>query len=399
MGKYLSYFDKFKGMEPYLCVDEKEWRYIRDTFDKEDVKESLAEIAMTYPLPYRVITPEEAVKEFRQLKALRCYDYLEKGEWIAREGDVSYNHSLLFDGEIQKYIRQTPVGNSASDYFHQENRWKVNHHCHPGPENTWNDKKKMITLMGATYTMNYDILDRRHIRNLISVRKYICSQFKPSVAKIVYDLFRSENILDFSAGWGDRLAGFYASYYGKFYLGIDPNSNNHPLYEQQTKFYEKYLNYFDNKRTAKFICQPAEDYDYAGYENFFDMCFTSPPYFNKERYSDEGTQSWKRYKTMNTWNEDFLHVTLEKVWKTLKTDGVLLVNISDVYTSDKTSSYKKKWMEICNPMNNFLSTLPNAEYIGCLGMRMTKRPNNMNLDLDTIFGEPIWIWKKKGVTL
>ena len=35
--------------------------------------------------------------------------------------------------------------------------------------------------------------------------------------------------------------------------------------------------------------------------------FTSPPYFNVERYSYDDTQSWVRYKTINDWNKDFLH--------------------------------------------------------------------------------------------
>ena len=49
---YIDYFDKFYNMEPYLEINEKEWEYITETFDKEDVKESLATVAMTYPLPY-----------------------------------------------------------------------------------------------------------------------------------------------------------------------------------------------------------------------------------------------------------------------------------------------------------------------------------------------------------
>ena len=49
---YLKYFDKFKNMEPYLYIRQGEWEYIKQTFDKEDVKESLAKVAMTYPLPY-----------------------------------------------------------------------------------------------------------------------------------------------------------------------------------------------------------------------------------------------------------------------------------------------------------------------------------------------------------
>ena len=31
---YLSYFDKFLGMTPYLSIDEKEWSYIKETFEK-----------------------------------------------------------------------------------------------------------------------------------------------------------------------------------------------------------------------------------------------------------------------------------------------------------------------------------------------------------------------------
>ena len=39
---YLEYFDKFKEQEPYLHIDETEWSYIKETFEKDDVKESLA---------------------------------------------------------------------------------------------------------------------------------------------------------------------------------------------------------------------------------------------------------------------------------------------------------------------------------------------------------------------
>ena len=33
-------------------------------------------------------------------------------------------------------------------------------------------------------------------------------------------------------GWGDRLCGFYASN-AKKYIGIDPRTENHPIYNQQ----------------------------------------------------------------------------------------------------------------------------------------------------------------------
>ena len=35
---YLDYFDKFYNMKPYLEINEKEWEYIKETFDKKKPK-------------------------------------------------------------------------------------------------------------------------------------------------------------------------------------------------------------------------------------------------------------------------------------------------------------------------------------------------------------------------
>ena len=39
---YLKYFDKFYDQDGYLDISEEEWTYIKETFEKDDVKESLA---------------------------------------------------------------------------------------------------------------------------------------------------------------------------------------------------------------------------------------------------------------------------------------------------------------------------------------------------------------------
>jgi hypothetical protein len=68
---YLDYFDKFKGMTPYLRIEAAEWNHIKATFDINDVKESLADVAMTYELPYAEISEDEARKEYLALKGIR----------------------------------------------------------------------------------------------------------------------------------------------------------------------------------------------------------------------------------------------------------------------------------------------------------------------------------------
>jgi len=66
-----DYFQQFYGMDPYLSITAEQIIYIKENFDKEYVKDRLAEIAMTYPLPYADITIESAQSEFLKLKGIR----------------------------------------------------------------------------------------------------------------------------------------------------------------------------------------------------------------------------------------------------------------------------------------------------------------------------------------
>ena len=394
-------------MEPYLSIDEKEWEYIKNTFDKQDVRESLAKVAMTYPPPYMDITENDAYRQLQKLKGMRHNDLLVDGEWFAREG-TKYRYDLTFEGK-QQYFRRINTGNDSSNYFQQANRWSVDGTIAPGPIRTWESHKFMTTLIGSAYSLKLPKIDKSSFRIMIGLRKYICSQFKPNVSKVLYDKLRSKNVLDFSAGWGDRLAGFYASETAEYYVGIDPRKENHPIYIEQSEFYDTHRSMFEPKKKVEFIELPAEDVDYTKYKDKFDTVFTSPPYFSVERYSYDDTQSWVRYKEIDDWNKNFLQKTIENLWCSIKSGGYLLVNISDVYSSSKSS---KSWLEICNPMNNFLSTFTDSEYQGCIGMELAKRPNSGGAGTaksedytkealkkteetkDKTFCEPIWIWRK-----
>ena len=406
---YLEYFDKFLNMKPYLSIDEKEWEHIKNTFDKEDVKESLAKVAMTYEIPYAEISKKDAHRHYLKLKGMKHTDILVEGEWFAREG-TEYRYGLSFEGK-QQYFRRINTGNQSSNYFQQANRWSVDGAVSPGPQRTWENEKFMTSLMGSAYSLKMDKINRNVLRTMIGLRKYICAQFKPNVSKVIYDKLNSKNVLDFSAGWGDRLAGFYAGETSEYYLGIDPRKENHPIYEEQSEFYDKHRSMFEPNKTSEFICQPAEDVDFTEYKDKFDTVFTSPPYFNVERYSYDDTQSWVKYKEIDEWNENFLQKTLKNLWCSVKSGGYLLVNISDVYSNSKWST-ERGWLEICNPMNDFLSTFTDSEYQGCIGMELAKRPNSGGAGTaksddyseeslkkaketkDKTFCEPIWIWRK-----
>ena len=403
MEEVVKYFKKFYNMEPYLFIDEDEWQYIIKTFEKDDVIEELSKCLHTYPCPIPKITEKETLKSLNKLKSVQWMDVLEYKSWFPRNERRS-KYELT-----NSYFKRDNSGNNASNGFHIENRWKVDWTRTPSGWKTWQTVDGIKTIVRAFWSLEQVLtkVDIQSIRMATTLRKYVASQFKPSIAKAFYDYFGSVNVLDFSAGWGDRLAGFYCGETTKSYVGIDPNTVNHPNYKRQVEFYKKHQTLFEEEKKVDLICEPAEDVDYSKYENYFDTIFTSPPYFNVEKYSDEDTQSYIRYKNIDSWNKDFLHSTLAKVIFTLKSDGILAINIADVY-----SAKDKDYFDICNPMNDFIKS-QGLYYFGCIGMEMTKRFNSGGAGnakseyfkeylkdktkhtKNVAFGEPIWIWKKK----
>ena len=402
MEKIIDYFTKFYNMKPYLFIDEKEWKYIMETYEKDEVVDELAKCLHTYPCPIPQITEEESLRSLKRLKGVKWPDILVEDFWFPRNEQKS-KYILS-----PKYFKRDNKGNNASNPFHIETRWKVDWTRTPSGWKTWQTIDGIKTIVRAFWSLEKVLtkVDLQSIRMATTLRKYVASQFKPSIAKGFYDYFRSGNVLDFSAGWGDRLAGFYCGETTKSYVGIDPNTLNHPNYKKQVEFYKENQTFFEEPKEVEFICEPAEDVDYSKYENYFDTIFTSPPYFNVEKYSDEDTQSYIRYNDIDSWNKNFLHKTIEKIIPTLKKDGILAINIADVYDAKN-----KTYFDICNPMNDFIKS-QGLEYYGCIGMEMTKRFNSggagnakseyFSEDLkdktketeNIAFGEPIWIWKK-----
>lgn len=403
---YQPYFDKFFNMTPYLEIGAEEWEYIKKTFSVDDIKESMATVCMTYPIPYNDITEEDAYVAYNDLKAVRWDKLYTAGEWFYRSTNSRYELSPY-------YFSKSTTGNSASNYFQQQNRWEANSNRSPGPAKTWRTKSTMITLMGSLFTLKVPKIDKGTLRGCLHLRKYTCSQFRPSTAKALYDKFEAKNVLDFSMGWGDRLAGFYAGNTTEHYVGLDPKSDNHPIYNEQRKFYNTHTTFFENDKESEFHICPAEEFDFSPYKNHFDMVFTSPPYFNVEHYSQDDTQSFKRYKEVEMWSEHFLHKVLTNIYPSVKLYGIVAINISDVFST--SGKGQKRWLEITNPMNDHLKSL-GMEYMGAVGMEMAKRPNSAgagmvfegsapnewtddamtraNNSVNKTFCEPIWLWRK-----
>ena len=64
-------------------------------------------------------------------------------------------------------------------------------------------------------------------------------------------------------------------------------------------------------------------------KNSIDLCFTSPPYFDWEKYSEEETQSYKKYPEAKDWLDGFLWNTMDRCHYGLKSGGILAMNVAN----------------------------------------------------------------------
>ena len=362
-----------------LVIDKPNWYKLKNEYSKQELKDAISDAIEDLPLPLYPITKQDAKQEFDELVKFDDRTLLTKDSLYSK-ADYKYELSHW-------YLKNSVVGRKASNYFHQFARWKVQHASHTSPFRSWTIKKFHQTFLNPLWTLNMPEINNKYLRMCIQMRMYMAAQYPPAVAKSLYNLFEAKDVLDFSMGWGDRLAGFHASN-AESYTGIDPNENTFKNYSRQNILYET------GKKT-EFIQAPAEDVNMSDSE--FDMIFTSPPYFHLERYADDETQSWKRYgKDIDVWLGDFLFPVLEKCWNSLKDGGTMIINIADVYAS-KTKTENKSYLSICDPMNDIIQSLPQSNYTGCIGLQLNRRPGSNNDKPESKnkkIIEPMWVWKK-----
>lgn len=83
---------------------------------------------------------------------------------------------------------------------------------------------------------------------------------------------------------------------------------------------------------AALHCTPAETFDPPK----INLVFTSPPYFDRERYSQAKSQSWRRYATLDAWVAGFLRPVTERAYRALSRGEHFVVNIADLKTRGGT---------------------------------------------------------------
>jgi len=193
--------------------------------------------------------------------------------------------------------------------------------------------------------------------------------FKPQNARAIVEhlcpvLWR--NVYDYSCGYGGRLLGIGSSNMKYNYIGVEPNTET-----------VRYLNFFNDcieeavgvKGTI--IQSVSEEYQ----PQDIDLAFSSPPYFNLEKYSDEDTQCMVRYKTLDEWFDGYVIPTIRQIYTGLNREGLFATNIADykTYGQKEPIEVVERWIEVSERIG--------LKHVSTIKMMLNTRPGVGNQKL------------------
>ena len=390
-------------------MDQQTFETITNDVGKEKFREELAQyIAEHRPkFPLKEISYEVMRQAFKSLQKQDVWEYIKPIEQLEKNVKEKYDdYKYNFKEHGLGIIDAPSIYNDVSNYFHQELRLNCSSYSFKSPLDVWyNGTAKDIwrclgpiwrgingmkpVMVDGYEELRGGKLDEKSYVSAFRLQTYIATQFKPNVAKAIYQMTDAKRVLDTSCGWGDRLAGFFASD-AEEYIGCDPNPNTFKQYLKQIEVYNSFL--AKPKKVTIYNCG-AEDLPWDKIDNI-DCAFTSPPYFSTERYNEGGekeeNQSWFKFDEYSKWRDDFYLPVAQKSFERSKH---MFVNIMD--PNIKNKRYYSSDELVDSLKDNF---------VGQIGMRIMQRPKSDKLFesdeekaefMNRIYIENVWCFSKE----
>ncbi len=390
-------------------MDQQTFESITNDIGKEKFREDLAQyIADNRPkFPLKEISYDIMRQAFKSLQKQDVWEYCKPLEQLEKNVKEKYDdYKYNFKDHGLGIIDAPSIYNDVSNYFHQDLRLNCSSYSFKSPLDVWyNGTAKDIwrclgpmwrgingmkpVMVDGHEELRGGKLDDKSYVSAFRLQTYIATQFKPNVAKAIYQMTDAKRVLDTSCGWGDRLAGFFASD-AEEYIGCDPNPNTYKQYLKQIETYNSFL--AKPKKVTIYNCG-AEDMPWNEIDNI-DCSFTSPPYFSTERYNEGGdkeeNQSWFKFDEYSKWRDDFYLPVSQKSFERSKH---MFINIMD--PTIKGKRYYSSDELVDSLKDNF---------VGQIGMRIMQRPKSDKLFeseeekaefMNRIYIENVWCFSKE----
>lgn len=228
-----------------------------------------------------------------------------------------FNVEKLIDGEI---ITNNKKGIKLANYYHPHRYGVTIGNKKQSTIDVFNNNDKLSKILERIFDKHSKITDNLVRGELTFGYHMVPYNFRPLVAKFIYQKYSNPGdiILDPCAGYGGRALGCM-SLDNRTYLGVEPDRRTYAGIIKMAKD-------LGEEEKVSVINLPFED---INLNKKFSLIFTSPPYFNLEKYSDDRRQSYKKYGSYEKWKHEFLSVLIYKSYEMLLNNGYFCIAINN----------------------------------------------------------------------
>lgn len=285
---------------PSIFINDKVWNKMSEE-QLQEFKQRIFDYYRQHGFPYYNVPREHRLKKFTLLSKKSHLH-------LIKDGMISQSMNCL--GELWAYFPHA---------------FAVRCDNKPSPVDVFNDDEKFKKAIAKRIKYGSYINDsgmRKALKVVSGVQAV--SNFRPTAAAALYDYFNAEVVWDMSCGYGGRLLGAFVSDAVKKYIGTEPCS---PTMKGLLELRKDLLSI--NPSMVIELYQLGSE-KYQPPPESIDLCFTSPPYFNTEMYSNEDTQSAIEFPDQDSWRTGFLKETMQNCFIGLKPGGHMVINIANV---------------------------------------------------------------------
>ncbi len=265
------------------------------------------------PKFYRTIE-DDSVKymmEKRVFEMLRKYGFPYTKFTKDRLDYVLSSYKEMVVKEKDHIIAYNNTGLNLCEYFFP-NIYDCYRKGYRAPTELWKDDSFLMELTKNRLKYANRLTDSS-IRTGLKLCKATVTNFKPSVASFIYKKYcNNGKVYDYSCGFGSRMLA--AMVLGLEYTGCEPNIKS---YDNLNRF----GSFLKDRTTGSFNISSSGSEDFLGKENYFSLAFSSPPYFDYEKYSDDSGQSIIKYPKYEDWLINYWRNTVKNCSKMLTNDG------------------------------------------------------------------------------
>lgn len=241
------------------------------------------------------------------------------------------DHATMIDK--QGRIKQTMHG-LALAWHYQPLAWTVRCGNRKTPVELFSDDLLFLRAIERRTKLGNAFSDsglRKILRSFSSTQSV--SNFRPTAAAAIYHRLLPEKggvVWDMSAGFGGRLLGAIACDKVDRYVGTDHSTYAMDGLREMAAELVPMAEQLGRRNLEVELHQVGSE-DFLPERNSLNICFSSPPFGpGHEKYSDEPSQSYKKFPTQHEWLDGFIGATLRSCAHGLKKNGILAINIAGV---------------------------------------------------------------------